>query len=111
MNRAMCFAVLAMVLLAMGSMSCVKAGRMTPDEFSSMCLFPGGRDLCGDDQSICDEYQTVIAGNQSSLQECTSDCNKLQRQEYSKYTMQDCGRTIDAATDLCEQNCHRRFSK
>lgn len=108
MNRVILFAALASLLLAMG---CVKPKQMTPEDFTGECIFPGGRDACDNDQSICNDFQSIVSGTQASLKECTSACNKLQLQEYSQYVAQSCNGTIDGATDLCEQYCHRKYGK
>ena len=108
MKRLLLLTVLASLVLATG---CVKPKQMTPADFTGECIFPGGRDRCDSDQSICADFQAIVSGDQASLKDCTSACNKLQLQEYSQYTLQACNGTIDSATDLCEQYCHRKFGK
>lgn len=101
---------LGMALVALLLVSgCVQPKPMTPEGFMGECIFPGGRDLCDNDQAVCSDYLPIITGSQASLKECTDACNKLQLQEYTQYIGEECRATIQGATDLCEQYCHRKF--
>ena len=108
MNRMLILVVLAGLSLTMG---CVQPRQMTPSEFYGECIFPGGRDTCDSDQSICGDFQAVLTAGHAGVAECIQACNTLQLQEYNQYVIQSCNGTIDAATDLCEQYCHRKYGK
>lgn len=112
MKRLSLLCVLSVLLLGAGcAKQMANAPQMTPDEFYGKCIFPGGRDLCGDDQSICSDFQGLLTANYANLKECTEACNKMQMQETSQYVTQDCGAVIGGAADLCEQFCHRKYGK
>ena len=108
MNRILILVVLTGLSMAMG---CAKPAKMTPSEFYGECIFPGGRDLCGNDQSICGDFQAILMAEYANATECTKACDKQQLQENSQYELQDCGGVIGGATDLCEQYCHRKYGK
>jgi hypothetical protein len=101
---------LAMALLCITVTGCAPMKPASPSMFFGNCITPPGRDPCGSDMSICQEFENVITQKYATSGACRTACSQVyNRLYYQGYQLQDCGYMLDRGSDLCDQECLRQY--